>query len=69
MKDGNPLNHEWIKDGQHIRKCPTHNCWMKTNRYTKIVSCERCLMDREAKQREWDKTGGSNKPPVRIGKL
>jgi hypothetical protein len=62
----------WINEkGQDIRKCPKHNTWMKTNRYHPELGprCERCLVEADAKQREYEKTGGSNRPPVRIKRI
>lgn len=52
------------KDGvRDYRKCPAHNFWMKKGQ------CELCRLESEARQREYEKTGGFNKPPVKIGKL
>lgn len=44
-------------------RCPKHKQWMRKGQ------CEICLLERDARQREWEKTGGKNKPAVKIGKL
>jgi hypothetical protein len=70
MKKGDPLNHEWLDEkGKDKRKCPAHNFWMRTDRYTGIKSCELCLLADDKRRKEYEKTGGSNKPPIKIGKL
>lgn len=45
------------------RKCPKHRMWMKKGK------CEICLMERDALIKQREQEGGSNKPPVKIGKL
>lgn len=56
--------HTWKReDGTDKRKCQAHNFWMRKGQ------CEMCRLQAEAKQREYERTGGSNKPPVKIGKL
>jgi hypothetical protein len=52
------------RDGvRDYRKCPAHNFWMCKG------SCELCLLEREKQRKEYEKTGGSNKPPVVIKKV
>lgn len=45
------------------RKCPAHNYWMRKGQ------CELCRMAQDKKQKELEQITGSNKPPVKIGKL
>jgi len=60
----------WKTDTQSDRrKCPKHNTWKKKNRYTGVTSCEICRLEADKRQQEYEKIGGSNKPPVRIIKL
>ena len=49
--------------GKSKYKCPMHNFWLKKGQ------CEICRLEVEKQQREYEKTGGANKPPVRVGKL
>jgi hypothetical protein len=44
-------------------KCPRHGTWMKKGQ------CERCAMEADERKRELARVGGSNTPPVRIGKI
>jgi ribosomal protein L37E len=64
VKDGDPCTHEWkTPEGRDRRKCPAHNFWMKKG------ECELCRLERERRLQEYEKEGGSNKPPVKIGKI
>lgn len=45
------------------RKCPAHNMWMRKG------SCEICRMAADKLQQEREQQSGSNKPPIKIGKL
>ncbi len=45
------------------RKCPAHNFWMKKG------VCELCRLAQEAKDKEHEALGGSNKPKVRTRKV
>lgn len=45
------------------RKCPIHKAWKRKGQ------CEQCLMERDARRREYERMGGSNKPPVKTRKL
>lgn len=42
-------------------KCKKHNAWMKKG------ECPVCYLEQQAQIKEYEKTGGSNKPPVKIG--
>lgn len=42
------------------RKCPTHRMWKKKGQ------CELCLVERDKRLKQYEKEGGSNKPPVVI---
>jgi hypothetical protein len=44
-------------------RCQKHRMWMKKG------NCELCIMEREAKQKEYERMGGSNKPPIKITKV
>ena len=62
-------DHTWKRaDGTDRRKCPAHNMWMRKDR-DGIPTCELCRVERDARQREYEQTGGSNKPPVVIKKV
>lgn len=50
-------------DGTSKWKCPMHNFWLKKGQ------CELCRMEQDKRRREYEQTGGSNKPPVKIGKI
>lgn len=56
-------------DGTDRRKCPAHNFWIRKNRATGVKACELCLREAEQRRKEYEKLGGSNKPPVKVGKL
>jgi len=45
------------------RKCPAHNMWMRKGQ------CEICRMSEDKLRRERELESGSNKPPIKIGKL
>jgi len=45
------------------RKCQMHRMWMKKGQ------CEICRMEQDKLNRQYEIEGGSNKPPVKIGKL
>ena len=45
------------------RRCLKHRMWMKRG------NCELCIMEQEALKKEYERTGGSNKPPVKIRKI
>lgn len=45
------------------RKCPAHNFWMRKGQ------CELCLRERDLRHKQYEQMGGSNKPPVKIGKI
>lgn len=45
------------------RICPAHRMWMRKGQ------CELCRMAQDKKQQELEQITGSNKPPVKIGKL
>ena len=45
------------------RQCPIHRQWLRKG------NCELCIMEREAKKKEYEKLTGSNKPAIFIKKL
>jgi hypothetical protein len=49
-----------MKGQPHPHRCQTHGMWLKKG------SCELCIMEREAKRKEYELLGGSNKPKVFI---
>lgn len=60
MTMGDP-DHTWKReDGTDKRKCPKHKTWMKKG------VCEVCRLEADKRKKEYEKLGGSNKPPVRI---
>lgn len=70
MKNGDPCTTDWkLPDGRDRRKCPKHGTWMKKNRYHPELGavCEPCRLEQEALKRVYEKEGGSNKPPVKLG--
>lgn len=49
-----------MKGQPHPHRCQKHGMWLKKG------SCELCIMEREAKRKEYELLGGSNKPKVFI---
>lgn len=61
-----PLDNTTMQKLSEVRKsrqCPIHRQWLKKG------NCEICIMEREAKKKEYEKTGGSNKPSIVIRKI
>ena len=61
-----PLDNTTMKVLDEVRKtrqCPTHRMWLKKG------NCELCIMEREAKRKEFEKLTGSHKPAIIIKKL
>jgi hypothetical protein len=50
-------------------KCPRHGTWMSKCGKDGPRICERCAMEADERKRELARVGGSNTPPVRIGKI
>lgn len=45
------------------RRCRKHRMWMRKG------NCELCIMEQEALKKQYERTGGSNKPPIKIRTL
>lgn len=51
------------EDTKPSRRCLKHRMWLKKG------NCELCIMEREAKKKEYEKLTGSNKPAIFIKRL
>jgi len=61
-----PLDDTTMKKLAEVRKsrqCPIHRQWLRKG------NCELCIMEDEAKRKQYEQTGGSNKPPIVIKRI